>query len=89
MLRVFTQGLHPKFLTTVLSPSLQGYLPAVSFILAEGQVLTLVEVFDSRVRILREILQFQGRSRWHLSRYAKQSISWSLLIYCPVGVMGF
>lgn len=88
MRRVFTQGLHPKFLTTVLSPSLQGYLP-VSFILAEGQVQTLVEVFDSRVRILREILQFQGRSRRHLSRYAKQSISWSLLIHCPVGVMGF
>ena len=55
MLRVFTQGLHPKFLTTILSPSLQGYLP-VSFILAEGQVQSLTEVSDSKVKILGEIL---------------------------------
>ena len=75
MLRVFTQGLHPNFLTTILSPSLQGYLPAVWFILAEGQVQSLTEVSDPRVRILGETLELQGRSKWSLSRCGELSIS--------------
>ena len=71
MLRVFTQGSHPKFPTMVLSLSPQGCSP-VGQVLAEGQVLSLMEVSDSRDRMLGETLQAQGRSRWHLSRCAQQ-----------------
>lgn len=84
MLRVIAQGSHSKFLTTVLSLSPQGYSP-MWHIWAEGQVHTLIEVSDLRVRILGETLQLQDRSRWHLSRCAEHC-SWSLLIR-PVSVM--
>ena len=67
MLRVITQCSHSEFLIVVL--------PKAAFLLAEGQVQSLTVVPDLRVKILGETLQPQGRSRWHLSKYAEQSIA--------------
>ena len=68
-------------LSLVLSLFSQGS-SAACCILAEGQVQSLTEVSDSRVRILRETLQLQSRSRWCLSRCAEQSET--LLCLCSV-----
>lgn len=62
MLRIITQYSHPKFLTTVCLAYLYPKA-AQRCHLAEGQIQSLIEVSDTRVRILGET-QSQGRSRW-------------------------
>jgi hypothetical protein len=80
MLRVITQCSHSEFLTVVL--------PKAAFLLAEGQVQSLTVVPDLRVKILGETLQPQGRSRWHLSKCAEQSIAFGLSYIMSSGQHG-
>lgn len=82
MLRVTTQVLHSELLTEVP----QGCLP-VRFILAESQVHSITEVYDSRMRTTLETFHLQYRSRWCLSRYAEKS-SLLLIINIPGSLHG-
>lgn len=86
---VITQYLYSKFLTTILSLSPQGCSP-VRPLLVRAYVLSLTEVSELRVRILR-YMQQQGRSRWCLSRCAEQRTALGLCLYTvPLhhGVLG-
>jgi hypothetical protein len=59
MLRAITQSSHSRFLPVVLSLFPQGCPPVLHF-LAEGQVQSLAEVSDLRVRILEKTLYSHG-----------------------------